>query len=314
MIQGAIRVDPVDSHLSCGVQGSHARFHSEPFRGLSGYVVVKIAGARGMVLKRVVAGQSSVSFAHHGVLRGTAVEISSQIVTGRGGFQWLSGHPAAEDNGILMGYRNRPRLFNGVGQRLCELQHPALPGLLEIAPIGVIPIDYPWRLRLVLLPIACRAVGTVTDARPEGHVNENPLDGVLSHDLPQASESVFPVRRVGTDQPGTAFHDTSVTLRGQDAPSGVFLACPAIEDDDEVSQSVKTPATAFADDLAKEVAPFQVGVHLSHFGAPQAKARAGVCVLHQRLKARPRDAIHVLNWIEATQEQRVPVGHVGIYQ
>jgi len=77
---------------------------------------------------------------------------------------------------------------------------------------------------------------------------------------------------------------------------------------------MKTPTTAFANDLAKEVAPFQVGVHLSHFGAPQANPHAGVCVLHQRLKARPRDAIHVLNWIKPTQEHGVPVRHVGVHQ
>src|ERR1019366_9162 len=100
---------------------------------------------------------------------------------------------------------------------------PALPSLLEITPIGIVPINDPWRLRLVLFPVASRAIGTVTDVRPESHVNENPLDGIVAHDLPQASENVFPVRRVGTDQPVTALQDTIIPLGRQDAPSGVFL-------------------------------------------------------------------------------------------
>src|ERR1019366_824132 len=151
-------------------------------------------------------------FADEGELGGFTIKVSRAKV---GCLALLKAHsvsPGLESRPKLVIGLNRTGFLNRLSDGLGEFEHPLLARFLKGAPQGVMPIDDARRLLMVLAAEAGLAMRAVTDAGPEGHVEEDSLEVVVLHQLAQAGEGMLAIGRVGAHLPHAAEHDGVIAV------------------------------------------------------------------------------------------------------
>ena len=111
-----------------------------------------------------------------------------------------------------------------------ELKEPALSGLLEGKPIGVMPGNDPRQVPANLPSEPRGAVWAVAETGPEGHIEEYTLKIIILAELLYLSYHKIPIARVGTTNPIAAIYCCFLPIRSDYPPLRMILIRPVVID------------------------------------------------------------------------------------
>jgi len=319
-VRRAVGIDGVDEEEGAREERRRERLPAQLRFALQPHVVAQVLGATGHELDRRLPSQPDHELGGHELLDGIAIEVRAEEVMRLGGGEGQPERPVEERDGeVVIDADPGPRRARLPGEEFGEFGHPALAGGLERAPARRVPVDRLGNLPPRFLAEAFPAMRTEADGRPEGHVEEDAVKGVVPEDfrdLPACEGAIVRVVRTAMSVAGAgegAFGGDGVARRHH-PPAGVLEPGPVVEDDAVVGADGHATLTQRGHLLADRVVPAQPGMHPPGAGRPVAETDVGLAVDHDRrqpgvgveLRHRPR--------VEFRQEGGIPVGNVHVDQ
>lgn len=147
------------------------------------------------------------------------------------------------------------QLLDSTGADRGKIAEPFLALACQFYPTFIEPIDRRWHLAADFVRPAFAAIPAVTDARPECHVEAQTLEVKPLTHLPNPGSDVFPVGRIWTDQAVPAGRVDRLPRHIGDAPVGMLVRRPTIEDEAHVEHHRDVLTVTPVDHLGDDVAP-----------------------------------------------------------
>ncbi len=201
----------------------------------------------------------------------------------------------------------RADLLHAVRRKFRELCHPLVADVRKFTEIRIVPVDFsrdflPCEI-LVLLP-AGRAVA---DFRPEGHIEKNTVDIIVSDELRERILHVLAVPFIvgAADAVAAGFEVALIAVfavifavRSDKTPLRMRLICPVIKDLRVISLGDDSVLMAGLDHVSEEVIPLQSLVHPPDLRRIIAESRVRLALDHRGLRPAVLQALHIFIHID----------------
>ncbi len=312
-VDRADRINGINEDERRRVGDGRAGLRFEQRLGFARRMVLETHRETGFVAEGTARRQVLKQLPHEGALQGVAVEIALEEFVLR--HQWPRGAvvPTARVNRSLVLNRGlRADRLDRAGANLGELAQPLLTLALEPHPSLIRPVHRPRQFTADLVAPASLAVRAVADAHPEGHVEADAVAVVARGQLAGPGADVFPIRRVGADEPMPATLPERAAVGMDDPPVRMLVGRPAVMDHAHVKHHGDAALVATLDHLRHDVAALQPGVLPAHFGWVVEQTDMRLRVADDGLRAGLDERFHVAVRVELGQEPGVPIRDVHV--